>query len=71
MKALSEKKPLDEVLLANPAVAMCISRKEMGDLLSPDRYIGTAVKQVERLHGKLRGSIWRGEGGVLLRDGGK
>jgi adenylosuccinate lyase len=55
MKALSEKKPLAEVLLANPAVAMCISQKEMKDLLSPDRYIGTAVKQVERLHGKLRG----------------
>ena len=33
MKALAEKKPLDEVLLADPAVASCISRKEMGDLL--------------------------------------
>ena len=51
MKALAEKKPLDEVLAADPAVARCISRKEMGDLLKPDRYIGTAVKQVERLHG--------------------
>ena len=30
MKALAEKKPLAEVLLANPAVARCISRKEMG-----------------------------------------
>jgi adenylosuccinate lyase len=53
MKALAEKKPLDEVLAADPAVARCISRKEMGDLLNPDRYIGTAVKQVERLVGKL------------------
>jgi adenylosuccinate lyase len=60
MKALAEGKPLAEVLLANPAVARCISQKELVDLLSPDRYIGTAVKQVERLHGKLRGKYLGG-----------
>jgi adenylosuccinate lyase len=60
MKALSEKKPLAEILAADPAVARCISRKEMGDLLSPDHYIGTAVKQVERLHGKLMRKYLRG-----------
>jgi adenylosuccinate lyase len=53
MKALAEEKPLDEVLALDRKVTVCISRQEITELLNPDRYTGTAVKQVERLHGNL------------------
>ncbi len=60
MTALAEGKALDEVLAADPAVARCILPKEMKDLLDPERYIGTAVKQVERVYGRLRGKYLGG-----------
>jgi adenylosuccinate lyase len=53
MKALAEGKPLDEVLADDRKVTACIPKQEIRELLNPDQYIGTAVKQVERLHGKL------------------
>jgi adenylosuccinate lyase len=53
MVALAEGKPLEEVLAENRDVAGCLSRDEIRDLLDPDRYIGTAVEQVERLERKL------------------
>ena len=72
MKALSEKKPLAEVLLANPAVAMCISQKEMKDLAQSRPVYrdggetgGTVAREAE---GEVPGSV---RGGALLRDDGK
>jgi adenylosuccinate lyase len=53
MEALAEGKPLEEVLAENRDVAACLSQKEIRELLDPDRYIGTAVEQVERLERKL------------------
>jgi adenylosuccinate lyase len=54
MEALAKQEPLDEVLARNRDVMGCLSREEVRDLLDPDRYIGTAVQQVERLDRKLR-----------------
>jgi adenylosuccinate lyase len=53
MEALVKGKPLDEVLAGNRAVTTCLSRDEIRELLDPERYIGTAVEQVERLEGRL------------------
>ncbi|MDD1711098.1 MAG: adenylosuccinate lyase, partial [Methanoregulaceae archaeon] len=53
MKALSEKQPLNEILVQDPAVTRCLSRQDIHDLLNPDRYTGTAVQQVDRLHARL------------------
>jgi adenylosuccinate lyase len=53
MEALAGGKPLEEVLAENRDVAGCLSRDEIRDLLDPERYIGTAVEQVERLERKL------------------
>jgi adenylosuccinate lyase len=60
MKALAEGKPLDEVLALDGKVTACISRQEITELLNPDRYTGTAEKQVERLHGKLSRKYLKG-----------
>ncbi len=60
MKALAENKPLDEVLALDRTVTACISREEIRELLNPDQYTGTAVKQVERLHGKLSRKYLKG-----------
>ncbi|MDD1705634.1 MAG: adenylosuccinate lyase [Methanoregulaceae archaeon] len=60
MKAHAEKMPLDEVLALDRKVTACISRQEIRELLNPDRYTGTAVKQVERLHGKLSRKYLKG-----------
>jgi len=54
MEALTGGKPLEDVLAENRDVAGCLSRDEIRDLLDPERYIGTAVQQVERLERKLR-----------------
>jgi adenylosuccinate lyase len=53
MKALETKKPLSEVLSHDPAVMALLQPREIADLLDPDRYIGTAVRQVELVIGKL------------------
>jgi adenylosuccinate lyase len=60
MKALAEKKPLDEVLADDRKVTACISRHEIRELLNPDQYTGTAVKQVERLHENLNRKYLKG-----------
>jgi adenylosuccinate lyase len=54
MEALTQKKPLEEILVENREVAACFSRREIHELLNPDRYTGTAVQQVEHLHRKLK-----------------
>jgi adenylosuccinate lyase len=53
MQALSEGKPLVDILAQDPDVVRFCSRDEIAALLSPDAYIGTAVKQVERVIQKL------------------
>ncbi|NYT17525.1 MAG: adenylosuccinate lyase [Methanomicrobiales archaeon] len=53
MEALAKEKPLEEILVGNRQVMACLSRDEIRELLNPDRYIGTAVEQVERLERKL------------------
>jgi adenylosuccinate lyase len=61
MEALAKKEPLDEVLARNKEVTACLSRNEIRELLDPDRYIGTAVEQVERLDRKLKEKYLKGE----------
>ena len=53
MQALAEGKPLAEVLGNDPEIVRYCSKGDIAALLSPDAYIGTAVKQVERLIEKL------------------
>ncbi|MBR1368421.1 adenylosuccinate lyase [Methanocalculus chunghsingensis] len=53
MQALEEKRPLAEILSAVPEVTKLISKAEIEDALLPDRYIGTSVRQVERVLQKL------------------
>jgi adenylosuccinate lyase len=53
MQALSEGRPLSEVLAADETVSGFLSPDEIAALLLPDNYIGTAVAQVERLTAKL------------------
>jgi adenylosuccinate lyase len=53
MEALAKGKPLDEILARKREVSACISQEEIRELLDPDKYIGTAVQQVERLERKL------------------
>jgi adenylosuccinate lyase len=49
MEALSGKKSLEKVLGKKKEVAALIGEEEIARLLDPDRYIGTAVEQVERV----------------------
>jgi adenylosuccinate lyase len=53
MKALEIKKPLSEVLSHDRAVMGLLTAGEIEELLNPDNYIGTAVRQVELVIGKL------------------
>ncbi len=53
MQALTEGRPLADVLSADPEVIRYCSRADIVALLSPDAYIGTAVRQVERVIEKL------------------
>ncbi len=53
MKALEERRDLAEVLAGDDVAAGYCTKEELRDLLDPDRYIGTAVEQVERLVEKL------------------
>jgi len=53
MEALSQGKPLAEVLERSKEVSACLSPDEIRKLLDPYTYIGTAVLQVERLERKL------------------
>ena len=42
------------VLLETPAVARYLNSMDIENLVNPDKYIGTAVEQVEVLVAKLR-----------------
>ncbi|RQD81223.1 MAG: adenylosuccinate lyase [Methanocalculus sp. MSAO_Arc1] len=53
MKALMETRPLADILSEIPEVTALISPAEIEDALQPERYIGTAVQQVERVIKKL------------------
>ncbi|MBN2109860.1 MAG: adenylosuccinate lyase [Methanosarcinaceae archaeon] len=54
MVAHETGKHFKEVLLANPDVANYLSEDDIINLVDPDRYIGTAVEQVEMLVAKLK-----------------
>ncbi len=53
MQALAEDRSLADVLGADTEVVRFCSKADIASLLSPDAYIGTAVRQVERVIGKL------------------
>lgn len=53
MDARSEGRPLAEVLATHTAVTELIEPGELARLVDPERYIGTAVLQVERLVERL------------------
>ncbi len=53
MQALAEGRPLADVLSTDPEVIRYCSKADIVALLSPDAYIGTAVRQVERVIEKL------------------
>jgi len=53
MRALAEDRDLAEVLGERPEVTEFVSREDLQGLLDPDTYIGTAVRQVDRLIEKL------------------
>jgi len=53
MQALAEGRPLAEILAKDQEVVRYCSKTDIAALLSPDAYIGTSVKQVERLIEKL------------------
>ncbi len=53
MDARSEGRPLAEVLATRTAVTELIEPGELARLIDPERYIGTAVLQVERLVERL------------------
>ncbi|HON80825.1 MAG TPA: adenylosuccinate lyase [Methanoregulaceae archaeon] len=53
MEAIAAGISLGEVLGENKDVTACLSRNEIKALLDPERYTGTAVRQVERLEKRL------------------
>jgi adenylosuccinate lyase len=53
MRALAESRILADVLAEDPEIVQYIPKTELTVLLSPDAYIGTSVKQVERVIEKL------------------
>jgi adenylosuccinate lyase len=60
MEALAKGIPLEESLAHTTKVTACLSPREIHDLLGPDRYIGTAVRQVELLEKKLAAKYLKG-----------
>jgi adenylosuccinate lyase len=53
MQALVEERPLADVLGMDPEVLRYCSKTDIAALLNPDTYIGTSVRQVERVMEKL------------------
>jgi adenylosuccinate lyase len=53
MQALAENRPLADVLGADPEIVRYCSKSDIAALLNPDAYIGTSIKQVERVIEKL------------------
>ncbi len=54
MEAHESGRHFKDVLLANPDVAKYLSEDDIVNLVDPDRYIGTAVEQVEAVVEKLK-----------------
>ena len=54
MEAHESGRHFKDVLLANPDVAKYLSEDDIVSLVDPDRYIGTAVEQVEAVVEKLK-----------------
>jgi adenylosuccinate lyase len=54
MESHESGKHFKDVLLANPDVANYLSEEDVINLVDPDRYIGTAVEQVEMVVAKLK-----------------
>ncbi|WP_367343667.1 adenylosuccinate lyase [Methanomethylovorans sp.] len=55
MEAHDTGKHFKEVLLSKPDVANYLTEEDINNLVDPDRYIGTAVEQVEAVIEKLKG----------------
>lgn len=55
MEAHESGKHFKEVLLAKPDVANYLTEEDINNLVDPDKYIGTAVEQVEGVVEKLKG----------------
>lgn len=53
MKAHDERRHFRDVLLEDKGISKILSADDIENLVSPDRYIGTAVEQVENLAAKL------------------
>jgi len=53
MQALAENRSLADVLGADPEIVRYCSKNDIAALLNPDAYIGTSVRQVERVIEKL------------------
>jgi adenylosuccinate lyase len=53
MQALVEERPLADVLGLDPEILRYCSRSDIAALLNPDSYIGTSIRQVERVIEKL------------------
>jgi len=53
MQALAEGRSLADVLGADPEIVRHCSKIDIATLLAPDTYIGTSVRQVERVTEKL------------------
>ena len=53
MQALAENRPLAELLGADHEIVRYCSKSDIAALLNPDTYIGTSVRQVERVIEKL------------------
>lgn len=48
------KRRFKEILRSNKAIKKCLDEKEIDDALSPRKYLGTAVEQVERMIKRTR-----------------
>lgn len=53
LRSYREGRPFRELLLLDKAVSKCLSEKEIDEALDPEKYIGTAVEQVEAALKKL------------------
>jgi adenylosuccinate lyase len=54
IKSEIEKKGFKDILLEDKTVSKKLSRKEIGDVMNPRNYLGTAVKQVELIVEKTK-----------------
>lgn len=57
MKCWREKRSLREVILEDEEASSLINNEELEEWLRPERYLGTAIEQVERVTERLR-KLW-------------